>query len=211
MPMIQTDSQHYTDIADAIRAQNESQDVYYPADMAAAIRSLPNGDVDDVTVDGVSVVNVNKVAVLSTFSGATSQDNGTKGLVPAPSSADRDKALKGDGTWGDAGLVDDVQVNELSVVVNKVAKITSYKPVSQSDYNNLPASKTSDGIAYFITDADSAIAAFISGTTVPDSTFGMSGNIYIQTNSGGTAIENIYFKVNTTWIPMITNGNTVGW
>ena len=43
MPMIQTDSQHYSDIADAIRAKNGTQNTYYPADMAGAISAIPIG------------------------------------------------------------------------------------------------------------------------------------------------------------------------
>lgn len=41
MPMIQTDSQHYSDIADAIRDMSGSSEVFYPADMAAGVRSIP--------------------------------------------------------------------------------------------------------------------------------------------------------------------------
>ena len=54
---------------------------------------------------------------------------------------------------GGGGNVDDVKVNDVSVVQNKIAKITSYKEVTQQEYDNLPASKTSDGVAYFIKDA----------------------------------------------------------
>lgn len=39
----------------------------------------------------------------SVFTGATSQQAGVAGLVPAPTTADVDKVLKGNGTWGDAG------------------------------------------------------------------------------------------------------------
>jgi len=35
------------------------------------------------------------------FQGATENENGTTGFVPAPLIADRDKYLKGDGTWGE--------------------------------------------------------------------------------------------------------------
>ena len=41
MPMIQTDSKHYTDIANAIRAKNGLLAQYYPEDMARAINDLP--------------------------------------------------------------------------------------------------------------------------------------------------------------------------
>ena len=37
----------------------------------------------------------------SVMSGATSGSAGTSGLVPAPAAGDQNKALKGDGTWGD--------------------------------------------------------------------------------------------------------------
>ena len=36
----------------------------------------------------------------SDFTGATAQDAGVHGLVPAPAAGDEDKVLKGDGTWG---------------------------------------------------------------------------------------------------------------
>ena len=40
------------------------------------------------------------IASDSAMTGATSQANGTKGLVPAPLTSDKDKFLKGDGSWG---------------------------------------------------------------------------------------------------------------
>jgi len=57
------------------------------------------------------------------------------------------------GGGGGGGDVMDVEVNGVSVVDgNKVAKITSYKEVTQAQYDALPASKLTDGIAYFIKD-----------------------------------------------------------
>ena len=38
-------------------------------------------------------------AQVGSFTGATAQANGDSGLVPAPLIADKDKYLKGDGTW----------------------------------------------------------------------------------------------------------------
>jgi len=38
-----TDTQYYNDIADAIRSKNGSSDVYYPSEMADAIRNIPTG------------------------------------------------------------------------------------------------------------------------------------------------------------------------
>lgn len=58
------------------------------------------------------------------------------------------------GGGGGGGNVDDVYVNGESVLdENKIAQITSYKEVTQSEYEALPASKLNDGIAYFISDS----------------------------------------------------------
>lgn len=38
---IETDSQHYTDIAEAIRDMNGTENTYYPEEMASAIRAIP--------------------------------------------------------------------------------------------------------------------------------------------------------------------------
>jgi len=62
---------------------------------------------------------------------------------------------------GGGGDVMDVEVNGVSVVDgNKVAKITSYKEVTQTQYDALPATKLTDGIAYFIKDAPNNIFSF---------------------------------------------------
>lgn len=58
------------------------------------------------------------------------------------------------GGGGGSGNVDDVQVNGVSVLdpQTHVAEITSYKEVTQAQYDDLPSSKLTDGIAYFIKD-----------------------------------------------------------
>ena len=66
------------------------------------------GTVTDVLVDGVSVVNQDGEAELATMTGATSQAAGEGGFVPAPAIADRNKYLKGDGTWGEVSTVGDL-------------------------------------------------------------------------------------------------------
>lgn len=55
--------------------------------------------VNNVKSDNVSVVDSDGVAHINTMTGATASANGSKGLVPAPTSANKDKFLKGDGTW----------------------------------------------------------------------------------------------------------------
>ena len=55
---------------------------------------------------------------------------------------------------GGGGNVNDVLVNGVSVVDgNGDAQITSYKEVTQAQYDALPSTKESDGVAYFIKDA----------------------------------------------------------
>lgn len=51
------------------------------------------------------------------------------------------------------GTVTDVKVNGVSVLSNGEALITSYKEVTQAQYDALPNTKLSDGIAYFIKDS----------------------------------------------------------
>lgn len=96
----------------------------------------------------------------SVMTGATSTDDGESGLVPAPLSSDRDKYLKGDGTWDDppggggSGNVDDVYENGVSVLgQDHIARTKSYKVLTQAEYDALPASKLTDGIMYCISDS----------------------------------------------------------
>ena len=43
-----TDTQHYSDIADAIRAKNGSADTYAPSQMATAISNIPSGEKEQI-------------------------------------------------------------------------------------------------------------------------------------------------------------------
>lgn len=57
---------------------------------------------------------------------------------------------------GGSGDVEDVYVNGTSVLdSNKIAQITSYKEITQAQYDALPATKESDGVLYCIKDAAS--------------------------------------------------------
>lgn len=53
---------------------------------------------------GEQPININNetiaVGSYSDFTGATTTEDGTHGLVPAPTTADVGSYLKGDGTWG---------------------------------------------------------------------------------------------------------------
>ena len=63
MSIIVTDSQHYSDIADAIRAKTSSSSTFKPSEMAPAILDIPSGsgtDVSDTTATA-SDVKVGKI------------------------------------------------------------------------------------------------------------------------------------------------------
>ena len=63
----------------------------------------------------------------------------------------------GNGGGSGSGNVDDVKVNGVSVVdANKEAQIKSYKEITQAQWEALPSTKLTDGIAYFITDSAGA-------------------------------------------------------
>ena len=117
------------------------------------------GTVTDVEVDGVSVVNQQGVAEIQMPSVPSNLDDLSD--VDLTNIADGDTLVYDaqnqefvPGTPSGGGSVDDVKVNGTSVVdANKVAQITSYKEVTQAQYDALPASKNSNGIAYFIKNA----------------------------------------------------------
>lgn len=50
-------------------------------------------------------------ALMVPFAGATSQENGTQGFVPAPEAGDENKVLQGDGTWGTVAAANHVHGN----------------------------------------------------------------------------------------------------
>lgn len=140
------------------------------------------GAIDDVTVDGTSVVT-NRVAEIdlsgkqdvltagtnititnntisatdttySDFVGATSSTAGANGLVPQPLVADKDKFLKGDGTWA-------------------------------------TPSGSGGGVLY--------------GTTVPSPSIGEDGSQYAQYNATNNTVSYMYFKINGVWMPYQPN------
>lgn len=63
------------------------------------------------------------------FTGATSGANGVKGLVPAPQIADKDKFLKGDGTWA---------------VVDRSSDMTGATPSAPGTHGLVPAPSAGD-------------------------------------------------------------------
>lgn len=142
----------------------------------------------------------------SAFEGATSSADGESGLVPKPLIADKDKFLKGDGTWasaggGGGGNVDDVNVNGVSVVdSNRVAQIKSYKEVTQSEYDALPQSKLTDGVLYCIKDAGGGDGA---------SSLEELDDVNISTPINGQVLS--YDSTNDKWINTTPSGGGGSW
>ena len=111
---------------------------------------------------------------------------------------------------GGGGNVDDVLVNGVSVVDgNHDAQITSYKEVTQAEYDALPATKLTDGIAYFIKDAggggggssshnysttEQVIGTWIDGKPLYEKSFYLPSTITINNSSwtsSGVSISDI--------------------
>ena len=62
----------------------------------------------------------------SPMSGATENKDGAAGLVPAPSIADRDKFLRGDGNWGEIEQVNTEEFKEY--IDTEISKVTDTLP-----------------------------------------------------------------------------------
>lgn len=115
------------------------------------------GSVNDVTLDGNSVVNGQGTAVLTTPNVNDLKDTN----ISSPSSGQTLQYNATSQKWENAtpasgGNVDDVKVNGTSVVTNKVANIKSYKEVTQAEYEALPDTKLSDDVLYAIKDSQGA-------------------------------------------------------
>ena len=83
MGLITTDSQYYSDIADAIREANESTESYTPATMAPAIRSLGavkgvKGDAETNYRNGYVNITPADIGALPSTAVATSAEKATK-------------------------------------------------------------------------------------------------------------------------------------
>lgn len=64
MSLIQTDSQHYSNIADAIRSKNGTQNTYYPADMPDAIENI-GSEFCQVILDGDFMYSIQQASAPS--------------------------------------------------------------------------------------------------------------------------------------------------
>lgn len=93
-------------------------------DIAAAIKNKGVSVPSDLTIDGYAA-KINEIMVADVFTGATTTSDGTSGLVPAPTSADKDSYLKGDGTWSKS------EATEMSAGLMPPSAVTKLKGIDE--------------------------------------------------------------------------------
>ena len=109
------------DITDTTAIENDvlEGEVFYSASGARSVGTLSDATttthglmsaLDKIKLDGINLLGVklntttltpdaNGYVSIPLMTGATSSADGTAGLIPAPTSADREKFFRGDGTW----------------------------------------------------------------------------------------------------------------
>lgn len=136
--------------------------------------------ITDVTVDGTSVVT-NNVAILSTMTGATSLADGAKGMVPTPQIADKDKFLRGDGTWAIGGGGSSVIPNPTTAATATLEKVQI------------------DNTVYEIDNGSTIIPNPTGSATATLEKIQIENTIYEIDNGGGTSNVTYFFK-NGNWL-----------
>ena len=118
-------NQTLMDITDTTATENDvlEGEVFYSASGARSVGTLSDATTtthglmsaaDKIKLDGIDLLGVklntttltpdaNGYVSIPLMTGATSSTDGTAGLIPAPTSADREKFFRGDGTWQDGG------------------------------------------------------------------------------------------------------------
>jgi hypothetical protein len=102
--------------------------------------------------------------------GATSEVDGQSGIVPKPTISDKDKFLKGDGTWGEAGGGTEVSITPSLQSGTKIADYEidgvtgelyaprgfttglAWRSISEADYEDLSSDEKNNGTIYFVSD-----------------------------------------------------------
>lgn len=92
---------------------------------------IPVKGTNKTTVEDTLKALANEVNGINTMTGATAQANGASGLVPQPLIADKDKFLKGDGTWAESGANDNF-VGTMQEWTNEQNK-SQYKTIDITD------------------------------------------------------------------------------
>lgn len=99
-------------------------------DIAAAIKNKGVSVPSDLTIDGYAA-KINEIMVADVFTGATTTSDGTSGLVPAPTSADKDSYLKGDGTWSKPESVTIPEAAETTAGLMPPSAVTKLKGIDE--------------------------------------------------------------------------------
>lgn len=111
--------------------------------------SYTAGNGIDITSNTISI-DTSVVAELSDlpsdFTGATSQQAGTAGLVPAPTTSDPDKFLKGDGTWGTPAGKTYTAGNHISISNQDVISADGYVWADAPTAATTPAGSITNGM-----------------------------------------------------------------
>ena len=117
--------------------------------------------------------------------GATSSANGKKGVVPQPLIADKDKFLRGDGTWANP-----------SGSGGTGTQAIAYKYLTPTAYGNLSSAEKSNGMLYLISDNGDGSTGFftnyrvISPTDYENLTTAEkeNGTLYLVTSNSNNAM-----------------------
>ena len=102
------------------------------------IEAGKNVTIDSETSDKTTTYTVN--ADIEEFTGATDTEDGTYGTVPAPTVEDKDRFLKGDGTWGD-------------VIIPEVPNMVGATAEDDGEAGIVPAPQAGDQNKYLSGDA----------------------------------------------------------
>lgn len=133
--------------------------------MAAKQNLLAAGD--NITINGNTISATD--TKYNDFTGATAQEAGRAGLVPAPETTEIDKFLKGDGTWADIPTGTEVEANPTGTATDTLNKIqienTIYNlpsggggggleavELTQAEYNALTPAEKTNGKLYLTHD-----------------------------------------------------------
>lgn len=129
----------------------------------------------------------NQQSAAKVMVGATSLADGESGRVPAPTSADRTKYLKGDGTWdtpsgGGGGSSTLDGLDDVSITSPSNGQVLKYNSTSQEWENaNESGGGGGSGIDYSISEQDTGLK-WIDGSTVYQKVISISN---VSLSSGG--------------------------
>ena len=147
-------------------------------------RALDDNDVvfkvTDFVIEGLFISNFYEIYnkheerwmkyIPPTMVGATAQADGESGFVPQPKIADKDKFLKGDGTWAEAGGGTAVSITPTLQSGTKIADYEidgvtgelyaprgfttglAWRSLSETHYSQLTTAEKNNGTIYFVSD-----------------------------------------------------------